>query len=157
MVAARNLECHVGTQLANAMGIGLPFALAWMFYFGHSFSSLVNLASPFLNGLVQFVGPALLFAAYERMDTSGGASGASGGSAASMAHGGGGGGVVPERTVRVLGLSMPIERWRAVAVGLASFVTALIGVTYALNAAVGAGVIRAGSGGAGVSGGDYVS
>jgi hypothetical protein len=190
MVAARNLECHIGHGPANAAGIGLPFVIAWRFYFGHSFSDLVNLASPFLNGAVQFVVPALLFAAYERHDRGGGdAGGAHGGAADSgvappksangggggwgaarsaLGSGSGGGGVAAggasaggmalprgegERWVRVLGLRMSVAAWRAVAGAIAAGMAALIAATYALNAAVGAGVIRPGSGSSG--GGDY--
>ena len=36
MVAARNLECHVGRGAGNALGIVAPFAVAWRFYFGVS-------------------------------------------------------------------------------------------------------------------------
>ena len=59
MVASRNLEGHLGPAAADGIGILLPFALAWRFYFGASFSRLVNAASPALNGSVQFLIPCL--------------------------------------------------------------------------------------------------
>jgi hypothetical protein len=134
-VAARNLECHIGSAAANALGIGLPFLVAWLFYFGHSFSDLVNLASPFLNGAVQFVVPALLFAAYESYESAATLPGAAAGEAGQRA----------ERVTRVLGLRARASTWRAAAVAIALGVAALIGATYGLSAAVGAGVIRAGA------------
>jgi hypothetical protein len=131
MVASRNLEVHVGTVPANVMGIALPFAVAWKFYFGTAFADLINAASPCLNGFVQFVAPALLFAAYERYD------------------GGGAGGVGPARTVRLLGVEARVGTWRAAAVGIAAAAAALIAATYALNAAVASGAIHPGAGSAG--------
>ena len=209
MVAARNLECHVGRGAGNALGIVAPFAVAWRFYFGvsspaalrmrrphpaalrmrrlhtrivaaccgtpadalaprdrfcgpqHSFSTLVNLASPFLNGLVQFVGPALLFAAYARLDTTGAAGTPTSASAAEAAaerardewDGKGNDAADAGRSrVRVMGITAPVETWRGYAVALATGTAALIGATYALNATIGASVIRAG-----IKHGDYVS
>ena len=152
MVAARNLECHLGAGAANGAGIGVPFALAWLFYFGTSFSTLVNVASPLLNGLVQFVVPALLFAAYERLDSAGGSvtppSAAAHAAARADAFAEAGraaprGAPEPGRRVRVLGLNLPVDTWRAAAGALAAAVAALIAATYALNATVGAGIIRA--------------
>ena len=157
MVAARNLECHLGTGAANGLGIAVPFAVAFLFYFGTSFSTLVNVASPLLNGLVQFVVPALLFAAYERLDSSGGsvtpptASPRGGGAwnhafsaaaaeagRATLAPGAG-------RYVRVLGLNLPVDTWRRAAIALAAAIVALIAATYVLNETVGSAIIRADS------------
>lgn len=150
MVASRNLECHLGTAAANALGIGLPFAFAWCFYFGTSFSTLVNVASPLLNGLVQFVVPALLFAAYERLDSSGGsvtpppASPRDRAAAHQQAFADEAGRAAPSgRRVVVLGLNLPVDTWRRAAVGLAVGISALIAATYALNATVGSSIIRA--------------
>ncbi len=112
----------MGAAAANAAGIGLPFALAWAFYFGATFSDLVNAASPFLNGAVQFIVPALLFAAYMRRD--------------------GGGGVAREgRSVSLMGLEASTGWWRVVALAVAGGAGALVAATYALNAAVSAGDI----------------
>lgn len=66
MVAARNLECHVGANLSLAVGVGAPFCVGWLFYFGQSFSDLITLASPLLNGVIQFVVPGILFYLYSR-------------------------------------------------------------------------------------------
>lgn len=66
MVAARNLECHVGSNAALIIGVGFPFASGWLFYFGQSFSDLITLASPLLNGVIQFVVPGVLFYLYSR-------------------------------------------------------------------------------------------
>lgn len=66
MVAARNLESHVGSSVALAIGVGFPFASAWLFYFGQSFSDLIQLASPLLNGMIQFVVPGVLFYMYSK-------------------------------------------------------------------------------------------
>lgn len=63
-MASRNLECHIGKTPANLVGIGLPFATAWLFFFGASLSALVSALTPILNGAVQFCVPALLFYFY---------------------------------------------------------------------------------------------
>lgn len=67
MVAARNLETHVGSPVALSVGVGLPFAIGWLFYFGQSFSDLITIASPLLNGAIQFGVPGVLFFLYSRM------------------------------------------------------------------------------------------
>ncbi len=121
MVASRNLECHVGTAAANILGIGLPFAVGWQFYFGATFASLVNAASPLLNGTVQFVVPALLFRAYTRFDADAG---------------------VPAPSLRVLNVSLLESSWRAIALCIATVMAALVVATYALNSAVSEGRIH---------------
>ena len=161
MVAARNLECHLGTGAANGLGIAVPFAVAFLFYFGTSFSTLVNVASPLLNGLVQFVVPALLFAAYERLDSSGGSVTPPSASPSASTHGSsawnhafsaaaaeaGRATLAPGagRYVRVLGLNLPVDTWRRAAIALAAAIVALIAATYVLNETVGSAIIRADS------------
>jgi hypothetical protein len=113
MVASRNLESHLGVTAANMLGIGLPFASGWLFFFGESFASLVNAASPLLNGMVQFVVPALLFLAYSRMDSDAGAHSSS---------------------LKVLGMSLKESTWRLCALLIALVISLLILLTYVLNA-----------------------
>jgi hypothetical protein len=103
---------------------------------------------------VQFVVPALLFAAYERLDSSGGSvtppSASTHGGArnhafspaaaeagrAALAPGAG-------RCVCVLGLNLPVDAWRRAAIALAAAIVALIAATYVLNETVGSAIIRA--------------
>ena len=114
MVSVRNLESHVGAVAANAIGVAMPFAVAWLFYFGASFSQLVSLASPLLNGMIQFVVPAVLFYAYAALEKS--------------------------PTLPMLGLMAATQTWRYIAAALAIATCALIAVTYALNGAADASV-----------------
>ena len=123
MVASRNLECHVGTTAANLLGIGVPFAVAWAFYGGASFANLVNAASPLLNGLVQFVVPALMFRAYTRLDTD----------------------VVPPSggpSLRLMNMHAYERTWRWVALLIAIGIALLITLTYILNGLVDRGTIH---------------
>ena len=114
MVSVRNLESHVGSAAANAIGVAMPFAVAWLFYFGASFSQLVSLASPLLNGMIQFVVPAVLFYAYAGLEKS------------------------PK--LPMMGLMASTQTWRYIAAALAIATSALIAVTYALNGAADASV-----------------
>jgi hypothetical protein len=68
MVAKRNLEVHTGERLASLLGVGLPFASGWLFYFGTSFADLINAAAPLLNGAIQFCVPAALYWVYSRLE-----------------------------------------------------------------------------------------
>lgn len=109
MVSVRNLESHIGSAWSNAIGVGMPFAVGWLFYFGASFADLVSLASPLLNGAVQFLIPALLFFGYAALEKS--------------------------PTLPMLGLSANTQTWRYIALALAIGVSVLIATTYALNGA----------------------
>ena len=71
MVAARNLEAHTGERVANLLGVGLPFATGWLFYFGQSFADMINAAAPLLNGAIQFCVPAALYWIYSRLEADG--------------------------------------------------------------------------------------
>jgi hypothetical protein len=108
MVSVRNIESHVGATAANAIGVGMPFAVAWGFYFGASFAELVSLASPLLNGAVQFIVPAALFYAYAAREKS--------------------------PRLPMMGLSASTQTWRYVALALTVVTCALISATYALTA-----------------------
>ena len=123
MVASRNLECHVGTTAANLLGIGVPFAVAWAFYGGASFANLVNAASPLLNGLVQFVVPALMFRAYTRLD-------------ADVPPPGGG------PSLRLMNMHAYERTWRWIALLIACGIAGLIALTYVLNGLVAQGTIH---------------
>ena len=123
MVASRNLECHVGTTAANLLGIGVPFAVAWAFYGGASFANLVNAASPLLNGLVQFVVPALMFRAYTRLD-------------ADVPPPGGG------PSLRLMNMHAYERTWRWIALLIACGIAGLISLTYVLNGLVAQGTIH---------------
>lgn len=138
MVASRNLECHVGTGVANLLGIGLPFATAWAFYGGASFANLVNAASPLLNGLVQFVVPALMFRAYTRLDTEESGDGAGSGP-----------------TLKIMTLHAYERTWRRLALLIAGGITGLIVLTYCLTGLASDGKIHPSSGAAIVT--DYVN
>lgn len=107
MAASRNLENHVGLLRANALGVGLPYMLAWVFYFGSTFNILVNCTSTFLGGTIQFLVPTLLFIFY--LDRSG--------------HSG----------ARVAGIRMDSETWRKASWIVAGLVTTFIVAVYLLN------------------------
>ena len=66
MAVARNLENHLGTAHANWLGVGLPYGVAWVFYFGNAFNILVNVTSVGLNGIIELVVPCLLFLFFTR-------------------------------------------------------------------------------------------
>ena len=117
MVASRNLECHIGSLAANVLGVGMPFATAWMFYFGASFSALVSSLAPLLNGAVQFLVPALLFLAYTRVNGDGG-------------------------LVSLLDVKLHERTWRYAARGIAASAALLICLTYWLGGLVAAGRIH---------------
>ena len=108
-VAVRNLECHVGSEGANGLGVFLPFLMGFVFYFGESFADLINLASPLLNGAIQFAVPALLFWAYARFET--------------------------EPELNVLGVRLSTAFWRYSALALAVLTGVLIVAAYVLTAA----------------------
>lgn len=61
MAVSRNLELHLGPSKANWLGVGLPYAVAWVFYFGNAFNILVNSTSVALNGIVELILPTVLF------------------------------------------------------------------------------------------------
>jgi len=126
MVASRNLESHIGHSAANAAGIVFPFLVGWMFYLGAAFSTLINVSSPLLNGLVQFVVPSLLFSAYERLDE-----------VNHPPHS-----LLTGRTVSVLGISAAVSTWRRVALGIAAGSASLIAFTYVFNGS-GPAILRA--------------
>jgi len=63
MAVRRTLESQIGVVQANWLGVGLPWAVAWLFYFGAEYNQLVNCCSIFLNGVIQFLLPCLLFLA----------------------------------------------------------------------------------------------
>lgn len=120
MVAVRNLECHVGFGVATCLGLVLPFVGGFTFYFGATFADLVTVASPFLNGAVQFVVPAALFCAYAGMEPASSA-------------------------LPVLGIRTTSTNWRIAAAVMALAASALIATTYALSYAAPGGAPPASS------------
>ena len=105
----RNLESHTGTTLAYVAGIVVPFASGWLFYFGTSFSDLVSIASPLLNGVVQFIVPGALFWAYSRLDSK---------------HPG---------ELQMLGLTLKTWVWVASAIAMVFGTVLFVGLTYSLS------------------------
>ena len=63
MAVRRTLEGRLGVVRGNWLGVGLPWAVAWLFYFGAEYNRLVNTCSIYLNGVIQFLLPCLLFLA----------------------------------------------------------------------------------------------
>jgi hypothetical protein len=61
MAVSRNLEAHFGPARAGWLGVGLPYGIAWAFYFGAAFNTLVNSCTVFLNGAVEVALPCILF------------------------------------------------------------------------------------------------
>jgi len=114
MAVRRNLESQIGLQRANLLGVGLPWAVAWVFYFGAEYNQLVNTCSIFLNGTIQFLLPCLLFLAL---------------GAAAGTH-----------VCRVAGIRASMDTWRQVTVGVALAISAAIVLAYVLNALVAEGV-----------------
>jgi hypothetical protein len=108
MVAVRNLECHTGAGAANFAGVFLPFATGFLFYFGSTFAELVSIASPLLNGAVQFCVPALLFWSFSFYEKA------------------------PQ--LDMLGLKASTSTWRNIALASAIVTGALIAITYAATA-----------------------
>jgi len=119
MVASRNAESHTGTAAANLLGVGVPFASAFLFYFGASFSDLVSALAPGLNGLIQFVVPACLYLAYAQLEESADGS-----------------------FLTLLDVRLTRASWRQVALGIACGAGALIVATYGLHAMASAGRIH---------------
>jgi len=114
MAVTRNLELHLGPARANVLGVGLPYSVAWLFYFGAAFNSLVNATSIALNGAIEFVVPCVLFLLFA--------------------------GSFRLAQVRVCGLRMSVRRWKALVWAVLILVLLLIVLAYALNALVSLGV-----------------
>jgi hypothetical protein len=114
MAVRRNLESTLGATQANWLGVGLPWAVAWLFYFGAEYNQLVNTCSIYLNGAIQFLLPGLLFLA---LGTAAGA-----------------------HLCRVAGIRASMDAWREVTRAVVVGVVVLIVLAYALNALVSLGV-----------------
>jgi uncharacterized membrane protein len=110
----RNLESQIGGTRANWLGVGLPWAVAWFFYFGAEYNQLVNTCSIYLNGAIQFLLPCVLFLAL---------------GAAAGSH-----------VCRVAGVRASMDTWREVTRLVAASIVIMIIAAYVLNALVAAGV-----------------
>jgi hypothetical protein len=110
MAVRRNLEAHIGALRANFLGVGLPWAVAWLFYFGAEYNQLVNTCSIYLNGVIQFLLPCLLFLAL---------------ATAAGAH-----------VCRVAGIRASMDTWRDITRWVALGIVILIVLAYTLNAFV---------------------
>lgn len=114
MAVARNLENHAGSVHANWLGVGLPYGVAWVFYFGSAFNILVNVTSVALNGIIEFVVPALLFLYFTR-------------------H-------LHLQRMHVSGIGADVSFWRRLTYGVVVLGVLLIVVAYTLNICVKLGV-----------------
>ena len=114
MAVRRTLESQVGVARGNWLGVGLPWAVAWLFYFGAEYNRLVNTCSIDLNGVIQFLLPCLLFLA---LGTAAGA-----------------------HVCRVAGIRASMDAWREVTRGVAIGIVAMIVLAYVLNLLVATGV-----------------
>ena len=114
MSASRNLESSFGSARAHMLGIGLPYAVAWFFYFGDAFNTLVNTTTVLLNGVVELALPCTLFLFFALS--------------------------FRQANVRMVGISLPVRTWRAVTWGVLAFSLTLILLAYVLNACVALGV-----------------
>ena len=110
----RNLESHIGTNWSNWLGVGLPWALAWVFYFGAEYNAMVNVASIYLNGVIQFLLPALLFIAFSAFAGS--------------------------YICRVAGVRASMDRWQEFTRWIAALICLMIIAAYLLNFLVKEGV-----------------
>ena len=127
----RNLESHIGTNWSNWLGVGLPWALAWVFYFGAEYNAMVNVASIYLNGVIQFLLPALLFIAFSAYAGS--------------------------YICRVAGFRASMDRWQEFTRWIAALICLMIIAAYVLNALVHEGVYgpKHDAGGAPAASSDY--
>ncbi len=114
MAVRRNLESQIGGTRANWLGVGLPWAVAWFFYFGAEYNQLVNCCSIYLNGAIQFLLPCVLFL------TLGAAAGS--------------------HVCRVAGIRASMDTWREVTRIVAASIVVMIVLAYVLNALVATGV-----------------
>jgi hypothetical protein len=114
MAVSRNLEAHFGAARAGWVGVGLPYGIAWMFYFGAAFNTLVNVSTVFLNGMVELALPCTLFLYFSHS--------------------------FKQATMRMVGFSLPVRTWRRVAWAVLCFGCALIALAYVLNTCVQLGV-----------------
>ena len=114
MAVRRNLESQIGGTRANWLGVGLPWAVAWFFYFGAEYNQLVNTCSIYLNGVIQFLLPCLLFLAL---------------GAAAGSH-----------VCRVAGVRASMDTWREVTRWVAASIVIMIILAYLLNLLVAEGV-----------------
>jgi len=110
MAVRRNLEAHIGGVRSNLLGVGLPWAVAWLFYFGAEYNQLVNTCSIYLNGVIQFLLPCLLFLALAT--------------------------VAGAHVCRVAGIRASMDTWRDITRWVAIGIVALIVLAYTLNAFV---------------------
>lgn len=114
MAVRRNLESQIGGVRANWLGVGLPWAVAWFFYFGAEYNQLVNTCSIYLNGAIQFLLPCVLFLAL---------------GAAAGSH-----------VCRVAGIRASMDTWRQSTRVVAASIVIMIILAYVLNALVDMGV-----------------
>jgi hypothetical protein len=114
MAVRRNLESQIGGMRANWLGVGLPWAVAWFFYFGAEYNQLVTTCSIYLNGAIQFLLPCVLFLAL---------------GAAAGSH-----------VCRVAGIRASMDTWREVTRWVAVSIVLMIVLAYVLNALVAEGV-----------------
>jgi len=114
MAVSRNLEAHFGPARAGWLGVGLPYGIAWAFYFGAAFNTLVNSCTVFLNGAVEVALPCILFLFFSLS--------------------------FKQASLRMVGVSMPVRSWRRVTWGVLALGCALILLAYVLNACVRLGV-----------------
>lgn len=110
----RNLETHIGVWRSNLLGTGVPWLVAWVFYFGAEYNALVNYASVYLNGVIQFLLPAVLFLAF---------------SASSGAY-----------ICRIAGIRMKTSQWELFTKWLIAGLVFFIAAAYILNYLVAVGV-----------------
>ena len=114
MAVRRTLESQIGVAQANWLGVGLPWAVAWLFYFGAEYNRLVNTCSIYLNGVIQFLLPCLLFLA---LGTAAGA-----------------------HVCRVAGVRASMDSWREFTRGVMVGIVVMIVLAYILNGLVAEGV-----------------
>lgn len=110
----RNLEAHIGTGSSNWIGVGVPWGIAWLFYFGAEYNVLVNTSSIYLNGVIQFLLPAFLFLAFSALAGS--------------------------YICRVAGIRASMDKWQEVTRWVAALLCLLIVAAYVLNFMVRTGV-----------------
>ena len=110
MAVSRNLELHMGASKANWLGVGLPYAVAWVFYFGNAFNILVNSTSVALNGIVELILPTVLFLVFSTS--------------------------FRQPLLRMCGYRTDVHTWRNISWGVLALICTLCVLSYVLNACV---------------------
>lgn len=110
MAVSRNLELHMGASKANWLGVGLPYAVAWVFYFGNAFNILVNSTSVALNGIVELILPTVLFLVFSAS--------------------------FRQPLLRMCGYRTDVRTWRNISYGVLALIVTLCVLSYVLNACV---------------------